>query len=102
MAVCVISAVVDTDDPRAPMRPACVVHTEWAPCLSNGEPASPVALEACDGQYGGSRDGALANWALKTRQQRPLVLHHGDWGDDRLHDGGRGCWCRPEYLEANS
>lgn len=101
MAVCVIAATVETDAQPMVIRPACTVHTHWAPCPMNGEPASPFPLEAVDGDPGG-RDSALARWALKTKRQRPFVLHHGQWTDVRPHDGGRSCWCKPEWFEAST
>lgn len=98
MAVCVISAIIDTDTNT--IQPACMIHTTWAPCPHNGEPAATTAIETVDDPRRGGRDKALAAWALRTRQQRPLVLHHGFWSDTPTHDG-IDCWCGPEVFEPN-
>lgn len=97
MAVCVVSMTLDSE--TMSLTPACVVHTHWAPCPRNGDPANVNPLEGADGDVGG-REGALGRWALKTRQQRPFLLHHGSWFDDPDHDGP-DCWCRPERFDAN-
>jgi hypothetical protein len=94
MAVCVIGATLDSDTGQ--VVPACNVHCWYAPCPANGKPASTVPVETTD-ELG--RFKALQFWAARTKQQRPFVLHHGSWGDDRDHDG-RDCWCRPEWFAA--
>ena len=71
MAECVISAILDTDE--GGMVPACVVHTCHAPCPHDGEPACPAPLHAFAGD--GTRDDALRMWDLRTRRQRPLIIH---------------------------
>jgi hypothetical protein len=96
MAHCVISAVMDTDAPGMPTRPACVVHTTWAPCDRNGEPAVTTPLHCADGDP--DRESAIEHWRRKTHGQRPTWLHHGSLGDDRDHDinDAGACWCLPE------
>lgn len=100
MAHCVISAVMDTDDPVLPISGACVVHTHYVPCPLNGQPASPVALHAADGEP--SRAEAVASWERKTHRQRPLVLHRGSLADTPDHniESDVGCWCGPELFAA--
>lgn len=97
MAVCVIGATMDTDNGDR-IVPACNVHCYYAPCPMNGAPASTTPIETTDEQ---GREKALAFWELRTKRQRPLVLHHGSWGDDRDHDGA-ACWCGPDLLPAVS
>lgn len=100
MSHCVISAVMDTDDPLLPVHGACVVHTHYAPCPHNGEPASPIPLHA---DHTPSRAEAIASWEQKTHRQRPLVLHLGSWSDERDHDIDSGtCWCDPETFPAEA
>ena len=98
MAHCVISAIVDTDDGNA-LVPACVVHAAHAPCMHDGEPANPLPLHA----WLGDRDDILRMWQIRTRGQRPLVIHQftpehgpGDHGSTSSPD----CWCGPEILPA--
>lgn len=94
MAVCVYGATLDADTGQVLM--ACTVHCCYEPCLSPGEPASTTPLEATD------EDGywrALAFWNERTKQQRPLVMHHGSWTDDKDHEG-RDCWCKPQFFPA--
>ena len=99
MSHCVISAVMDTDDPLLPVSGACVVHTHWAPCPHDGEPASPEALHTVPHP---SREEAISSWERKTRRQRPLVLHRGTWSDRPDHniETDEGCWCDPEFFAA--
>lgn len=100
MAHCVISAVMNTDNPAHPVLPACVVHASWAPCWSNGEPASPTALHSAD--HDPDREAVITRWRRKVHEQRPMWLHHGSLGDDRDHDinDAGACWCVPELFEA--
>lgn len=95
MAHCVISAILDTDLGR--MVPACVVHTAYAPCPHNGEPASRTPLETWDSV---GRTAALAFWQQRTHGQRPLIVHHGRADDEITHLGAEYCWCGPERIEA--
>jgi hypothetical protein len=92
MAVCVIGTTWDTDSGQ--VVPACNVHCHYAPCPLNGEPARPGAIETTDEQ---GREKALQFWDARTKRQRPLVLHHGSWLDDRDH-AGAACWCGPDLL----
>jgi hypothetical protein len=101
MADCVISAVPDTEDGLS-LAPACMVHVSWAPCLHDGEPATPVPLHAFLDEHG-TRAEATRIWEIRTGRQRPLVLHRAGalacledhWADDRT-----GCPCVPEVLPA--
>lgn len=95
MSVCVLSAVLDADDPDLPIGDACVVHGHWAPCPRNGKPAITIPMHGIDT---GGRDAALLRWATKTLRQRPFVLHHGTWADtpDHVVDDVDPCWCDPE------
>jgi hypothetical protein len=96
VAHCVISAVMDTDDMAA--SPACVVHTNWAPCPHDGQPACPEALHALPGM-GTSRSDALRMWKIRTHRQRPLVIHRVDGRPADEHDiDGTGCLCGPELF----
>ncbi len=100
MAECVISAIVDTDDGYS-LVPACVVHTSHAPCMHDGEPASPVPLHAFTGNQ--ERDNALRIWRLRTHGQRPLIIHTDlipDPCDHVLEDEIRPCPCGAEILAA--
>jgi hypothetical protein len=94
MAVCVIGTTLDTDTGQ--VVPACNVHCYYAPCPLNGAPARSGAVEMTD-ELG--REAALRFWTVRTKRQRPLVLHHGSWTDARDHDG-RSCWCGPEFVAA--
>lgn len=94
MARCVLSTILDTDTET--MRPACVVHAEFAPCASNGRPASQVALHTWPIP---DRDQVIAFWRARTAGQRTLVIHAGTIPDG--HDtGGTDCWCNPEVVRA--
>ena len=72
MAECVISAIVDTGNGNA-LVPACVVHTAYAPCPHDGEPAAPGPLHHFAGN--GTREEAIRMWRLRTHGQRPLIIH---------------------------
>lgn len=98
MAYCILSMIVDTDNHDAYVL-ACVVHTEYAPCSHDGEPASPIALQAWTER---DPDGTVAMWELRTGKQRPLLIHNGDVLDEPELEvgGGLTCWCRPEIREA--
>lgn len=105
MSRCVVSVVVDGDDPgfiaakwRRFRRGGCAVHCHWSPCPHDGEPAVPTPLHGTD-EFG--RDDAIAGWEAKTARQRPYVLHHGSWNDKRSHvvtTHRTDCWCDPEVL----
>lgn len=99
MASCVLSTVVDTDNNDATVV-ACMVHTHYAPCPFNGQPASPIALHSDDVRDGG-RLAAVAFWRIRTNGQRPLVLHHGSLTDG-THELAPDCACGPELLGARS
>ncbi|MFD1145892.1 hypothetical protein [Saccharothrix hoggarensis] len=94
MAKCVVSRVEGL-----PM-PMCTVHTKPAPCLHNGEPASPEALHTTDGE---GRDRLIHRWWLKTRGQRGLVLHRHSWPGlvDGEHPLTVDCPCGPEVIDAS-
>lgn len=99
MAVCVISAVLDTD--TGVMRAACQVHCSFAlPCAHDGEPASAVPMHTDSSP---SRDEAIKHWRARTRGQRHLVIHQGRFGarrhqiDDTLP---ASCWCDVEVIAA--
>src|ERR1700755_2739447 len=77
------------------LQTVCMVHTHYAPCPRNGEPASTGALHAED--INGPAE-AVRFWWLRTRGQRTLLLHHGTFGDDR--ELSAGCWCEPEVFLA--
>lgn len=90
-AHCVISRVNDGE-------PACMVHTHYAPCPRDGEPANPGVVHTDDIP---SRDEAIAHWYRRTHGQRTLVVHVGRLGDD--HDTGVNavdCACGPEVIWA--
>ncbi len=98
MAHCVISAVIDSDGGAPWLSPACMVHTCWAPCPSDGEPASPIAIHCLPGT---SRSDAVRMWKIRTHRQRPLVVHRVDGRGAEEHDvEGNGCPCGPEVLPA--
>ncbi len=100
MAECVISAIVDTDDGYS-LVPACVVHTTYAPCPHDGEPACPAPLHFFHGN--GTRDDALRMWRLRTHAQRPLIIHTGSIPDPYDHvyeDEVLPCPCGAEILSA--
>ena len=73
MAHCVISAIIDTDAGNA-LVPACMIHTTYAPCQHDGEPACPTLVHAFSGVT--PRAEALRIWRLRTHGQRPLVIHN--------------------------
>lgn len=104
MAHCVISTVVDTDDPTLPASPACMVHTHWAPCHYNGFTANPGVIHT-DSPTAETRDRAIESWQLRTHMQRVLVIHRGGFTDtDRPHELGAldtNCWCVPEVHDAH-
>jgi hypothetical protein len=100
MAECVISAIVDTDYGGA-LVPACVVHAAWAPCPHDGEPACPAPLHHFPGN--GTREEALRRWRLRTRGQRPLIIHTDRIPDplDHVHeDEVLPCPCGAEIIPA--
>ncbi len=100
MAECVISAIVDTDDGYA-LVPACVVHTCFAPCPHDGEPACPAPLHMFGHQ---DRAEAIRVWRLRTRGQRPLVIHDEhripDPYDHVMEDETHPCPCGAEIIPA--
>lgn len=101
MAECVISAILDTDE--GGMVPACVVHTTFAPCPHDGEPACPVPLHAFNHA---DRDAAVRFWQLRTRGQRPLIIHDEqripDPYDHVMEDEIHPCPCGAEILPAGT
>ena len=100
MASCVISAIIDTDD-GCSLVPACVVHAAHAPCPHDGEPACPDPLHAFPGN--GTRDDVLRLWRLRTRGQRPLIIHTDairDPDDHVYEDGVLPCPCGAEIFPA--
>lgn len=96
MAYCILSMIVDTDNRDAYVL-ACMVHTEYAPCSRDGEPASPIPLHAWTER---DPDSSVAMWALRTGQQRPLLIHNGDVLDVPEHHLDTTCWCSPEVRKA--
>ena len=100
MAHCVISAIVDTDYVDA-LVPACMVHAAHAPCMHDGEPACPVPLHAFNHS---DRDAAVHAWQIRTRGQRPLIIHDEqripDPEDHVIEDKILPCPCGAEVLEA--
>jgi hypothetical protein len=98
MAHCVISAIIDTDADA--VRPACVVHTHYAPCPNDGEPANTAPLHALPGVA--TRAQSLRMWQIRTHKQRPLVIHRVDGRGAEDHESGDSteCSCGPEVLAA--
>lgn len=98
MAHCVVSGIIDSDASALSPTPACMVHTQFAPCPLNGQPACPVALHSLPGT---SRTDALRMWHIRTHKQRPLVIHRVDGRPAEEHDiEGGECPCGPEVLAA--
>jgi len=98
VARCVLSTILDTDnDDRLVV--ACVVHTHYAPCPRDGEPANPLAIHADEASPG--RAQAIGWWRRTTAGQRPLVIHRGDMTDG-THEIVEDCRCAPEILAAVS
>ena len=98
MADCVISAVADTECGNA-LVPACIVHAAHAPCMHDGEPACPAPLHSFPGS--GTRDEALRMWRLRTRGQRPLIIHTDAIPDPQGHvygDEVMPCPCGAEII----
>jgi hypothetical protein len=91
MARCVLSMIVDTDNQNAYIL-ACMVHTHYAPCPLDGEPACPTPL------HGWTERDPVRMWEERTGRQRSLLIHNGDVLDPVEHEVGEGlaCWCRPE------
>lgn len=91
-ARCVISIVNGAD-------PACMVHTHYAPCPRNGEPASASVVHSYPHP---SREAAIGCWRLRTLGQRTLVLHVGDMtdGSHRIGVDDVDCPCGPEVIWA--
>jgi hypothetical protein len=98
MAHCVISAIFDSEDG---MVPACVVHTTYAPCPHDGEPANPGPLHMFNHE---SRDAGVEFWRLRTHGQRPLVIHDEqrmpDLAGHVIEDEILPCPCGAEVLKA--
>lgn len=90
-AHCVISLINGTD-------PACMVHTHYAPCPRDGEPASPGVVHTDPHP---TRDEAVAHWRARTAGQRTLVIHTGRLGDDhRIGENDVDCPCGPDVIWA--
>ena len=98
MAHCVISVILDSG--YGPV-PGCVVHAAYAPCLHDGELASPVPLHAFGHQ---DREAAIRMWRIRTHGQRPLVIHNEkripDPADHVIEDQILPCPCGAEVLGA--
>jgi len=96
----VISTIVDSDEGYA-LVPACMVHTSHAPCMHDGEPASPVPLHAFNHQ---DREAAIRMWQIRTHGQRPLIIHDErrlpDPADHVIEDRILPCPCGAEVLAA--
>ena len=102
-----VHPVVDCDDPILPVRGACIVHTHYAPCPLDGEPAADLPLH---GDCRPTAEAGLANHRRTTLMQRPLVQHMGSLAD--LGPGGAEhyvggdldlaarCWCGPVIYPA--
>ncbi len=100
MAECVISVIVDTDDGYS-LVPACIVHAAHAPCMHDGEPACPVPLHTFAGNC--TREEVTSMWRLRTRCQRPLIIHTDaipDPQDHVMEDETLPCPCGAEILPA--
>lgn len=99
MAECVESTVYDTDIDQAVS--SCMVHCHVWPCPRNGQPANETPVETWERP--GDRAAIVNEWELRTKGQRPLLIHRWEprdfLPDGRLHDG-RDCWCNPEFLPA--
>jgi hypothetical protein len=97
MAECVTSEILDDDGPAQ----ACVVHTTYAPCPHDGEPACPTPLHMFNLQ---DRDAAVLAWQIRTKGQRPLIIHDEkripDPADHVIEDEILPCPCAPEVLQA--
>jgi len=90
-AHCVISIINGAD-------PACMVHTHYAPCPRDGEPASASVVHT---DTVPTRETAVAAWRLRTGGQRTLVVHAGRLGEDhRLGLDDVDCPCGPEVIWA--
>jgi hypothetical protein len=90
-AHCVISIINGAD-------PACMVHTHYAPCPRDGEPANPGAVHT---DQVPTREKAVAMWRLRTHEQRTLVVHVGRFGDEhRTGPDDVDCPCGPEVIWA--
>lgn len=100
VAHCVISAIVDSDQDYA-LIPACMVHTAHAPCMHDGELASPVPLHAFNCAQ---REDAIRMWQIRTHRQRPLIIHDErrirDPAGHVIEDEIRPCPCGAEVLAA--
>lgn len=93
MARCVLS-LINQDLPDEGM--ACMVHTHYAPCPRDGEPANPEPIHSDDHL---SRASAIGIWKIRSGGQRSLLIHHGALVDG-THKLWAGCWCKPEALTA--
>lgn len=90
-AHCVISAVNGFDL-------ACMVHTHYAPCPRDGEPANPGVMHTDAVPF---RDAAVFMWKLRTHGQRTLVIHVGDIRDGhKIGVNDVDCKCHPEVIWA--
>lgn len=102
MAHCVISAIADADVDYV-LVPACMVHTAYAPCMHDGEPASPVPLHAFNCA---DRAAAIGMWEIRTHRQRPLIIHDEhripDPSGHVAEDEIRPCPCGAEVLAAEA
>ena len=102
MAECVISAIVDTDGGYSLVY-ACMVHAAHHPCMHDGERACPVPLHAFAGNR--RREAVIRMWQLRTRGQRPLIIHDEqripDAADHVMEDEIHPCPCGAEIIPAS-
>lgn len=89
---CVTSMVYNEETGRPAL--ACMVHTTYAPCPHNGEPASPAPVHVDDSP---TRVAAIEAARARVGGARPIVVHNGSFNlDDREHSTEEsGCWCGP-------
>lgn len=91
-AHCVLSAVNDGEV-------ACMVHTHYAPCPRNGEPANPGVVHT---HALPSREEAIEHWRRRTHGQRTVVIHVGEMaaGSHDIGVDAVDCPCGPEVIWA--
>lgn len=99
MARCVVSTVMDTDQPDSPLVYACMVHASYTPCTHNGEAATAGWLHSWAQP---SRAEVVLFWWRRTLVQRTLVIH-SETGDvlEHVYGDTAECWCSPELLPAS-
>jgi len=102
-----VVAIIDSDslipgvDPLLQVRGGCVVHTHYAPCPRDGEPACPDVMH---GDEHPSAEASIRSHRVRTLGQRPLLLHRGSLTDvgpaGQDHAVGAtdtACWCGGTY-----